>query len=94
MNQDDLEAALRISNAVVCGLTDDGLCFNNSKALLCNSPKYLEKLFSRSEHVVALHSEDECIINANFLQSKQQWNTEISPIDHNVIRSELITRGH
>jgi len=89
LNQDNLEEALRISTEDICGLTDDGLYFNNSNALLCNSPEYLEKLFSRSEHLVALHSEDESIINTNFLQSKQQWNTEIPPSDHSVIRSDL-----
>jgi dihydroorotase len=89
LNQDNLEEALRISTEDVCGLTDDGLYFNNSNALLCNSPEYLEKLFSRSEHLVALHSEDESIINANFIKSKQKWNTEIPPSDHSVIRSEL-----
>ena len=89
LNQDNLEEALRIGTEDVCGLTDDGLYFNNSNALLCNSPEYLEKLFSRSEHLVALHSEDESIINTNFIQSKQQWNTEIPPSDHSVIRSEL-----
>ena len=89
LNQDNLEEALRISTEDVCGLTDDGLYFNNSNALLCNSPEYLEKLFSRSEHLVALHSEDESIINANFQKSKQKWNTEIPPSDHSVIRSEL-----
>lgn len=89
LNQDNLEEALRISTEDVCGLTDDGLYFNNSNALLCNSPEYLEKLFSRSEHLVALHSEDESIINANFLKSKQKWNKQIPPSEHSVIRNEL-----
>jgi dihydroorotase len=69
LNQDNLEEALRISTEDVCGLTDDGLYFDKTNSLLCNSPEYLEKLFSRSEHLVALHSEDESIINANFLIS-------------------------
>lgn len=89
LNQDNLEEALKISTQDVCGLTDDGLYFNNSNALLCNSPEYLEKLFSRSEHLVALHSEDESIINENFLKSKQQWNNDIPPSEHSVIRSDL-----
>jgi dihydroorotase len=89
LNHDNLEEALTISTEDVCGLTDDGLYFDKTNSLLCNSPEYLEKLFSRSEHLVALHSEDESIINANFLKSKQKWNTEIPPSDHSVIRSEL-----
>ena len=69
LNHDNLEEALTISTEDVCGLTDDGLYFDKTNSLLCNSPEYLEKLFSRSEHLVALHSEDESIINANFLIS-------------------------
>jgi dihydroorotase len=69
LNQDNLEEVLTISTEDVCGLTDDGLYFDKTNSLLCNSPEYLEKLFSRSEHLVALHSEDESIINANFLIS-------------------------
>ena len=89
LNHDNLEEALRISTEDVCGLTDDGLYFNKTNSLLCNSPDYLEKLFSRSEHLVALHSEDESIINENYLKSKQKWNSEIPPSEHSVIRNEL-----
>ena len=89
LNQDNLEEALKIKTEDVCGLTDDGLYFDENNSLLCNSPVYLEKLFSRSEHLIALHSEDESIINANFLKSKQKWKNEIPPSEHSVIRSEL-----
>jgi dihydroorotase len=89
LNHDNLEEALKTNTEDVCGLTDDGLYFDKSNSLLCNSPEYLEKLFSRSEHLVALHSENESIINANFLKSKKKWNNEIPPSDHSVIRSAL-----
>jgi dihydroorotase len=89
LTQDNLEEALKISTEDVCGLTDDGLYFDRNNSLLCNSPDYLEKLFSRSEHLVALHSEDESIIKANFIKSKQKWNGKIPPSDHSEIRSAL-----
>jgi len=89
LNHDNLEEALRISTEDVCGLTDDGLYFDKNNSLLCNSPEYLEKLFSRSEHLVALHAEDESMIYANYLKSKQKWNGEIPPSDHSLIRNEL-----
>ncbi|MEY2941629.1 MAG: hypothetical protein RJA67_1314, partial [Bacteroidota bacterium] len=52
----NLEEALRVDNETVCGITDDGLYFNEQE-ILANNPEYLEKLFSRAETLVALHSE-------------------------------------
>ena len=60
----NLEEALRVDNETVCGITDDGLYFNEQE-ILANNPEYLEKLFSRAETLVALHSEDESIIHRN-----------------------------
>ncbi|MFM8242134.1 MAG: hypothetical protein ACKN86_04965 [Crocinitomicaceae bacterium] len=48
INQDNLEEALKIDNENVCGITDDGLYFNNDEGILANYPAFLEKLFSRS----------------------------------------------
>ena len=40
----NLEEALRVDNESVCGITDDGLYFNEQQ-ILANNPEYLEKLF-------------------------------------------------
>lgn len=65
INQDNLEEALRIDNRNVCGITDDGLYFHDNKGILANYPEYLEKLFSRSDSLIALHSENDDIIQSN-----------------------------
>lgn len=72
INQNNLEEALKINNERVCGITDDGLYFNNDEGILANYPEFLEKLFSRTESLVALHSEDDGIIknNTNFYREK------------------------
>jgi dihydroorotase len=88
INQNNLEEALKIDNENVCGLTDDGLYFNNDKGILANYPEFLEKLFSQSESLIALHSEDDTIINNNLAYYRKFYGDEI-PIElHPKIRSE------
>jgi dihydroorotase len=88
INQSNVEEALKINNENVCGITDDGLYFNNDEGILANYPAFLEKLFSCSESLVALHSEDDGIIknNTNFYRKKYGENI---PFEfHPIIRSE------
>lgn len=88
INQNNLEEALKIDNENVCGLTDDGLYFNNDKGILANYPEFLEKLFSRSESLIALHSEDDAVINNNIAYYKKIYGEEIPIVLHPKIRSE------
>jgi len=82
----NLEEALRVDNETVCGITDDGL-YLEKQEILANNPEYLEKLFSRAETLVALHSEDDSIIRRNFARAKEEFGERI-PIDqHPIIRS-------
>jgi dihydroorotase len=83
--QDNMEEALKISTEDVCGLTDDGLYVEGGK-LLCNEPEYLEHLFARSPHLVALHSEDDNIIAANLIRFKKEFAEFIPPAYHSLIR--------
>jgi dihydroorotase len=88
LSKDNIEEALRTSTEDVCGLTDDGLYFDNNEGLLCNHLSYLEKLFSRSEHLIALHSEDDSIINDNLKRYQKEMGEFIPPHYHMLIRSE------
>lgn len=85
--QTNTEEALRIDNETVCGITDDGLYFNQEGSILCNHPPFLEKLFSRSEAMIALHCEDETLINRNTLHAKEHFGLEIPFNQHPFIRS-------
>jgi dihydroorotase len=82
----NLEEALRVDNESVCGITDDGLYFNEQQ-ILANNPEYLEKLFSRAETLVALHSEDESIIDHNYEHYFEETNGQIPFSLHAKIRS-------
>jgi dihydroorotase len=91
----NLEEALRVDNESVCGITDDGL-YLEKQEILANNPEYLEKLFSRAETLVALHSEDDSVIRRNLQQYQQRYGDQI-PVDlHPAIRSseacEMATR--
>jgi dihydroorotase len=81
----NLEEALRVDNESVCGITDDGLYFNEQQ-ILANNPEYLEKLFSRAETLVALHSEDESIIDRNYEHYFEETNGQIPFSLHAKIR--------
>lgn len=83
----NLDEALRVNNETVCGITDDGLYFDQEQ-ILANHPEFLEKLFSRSNTLVALHSEDDSIIFANHAQYFKKFNGEIPMSFHAKIRSE------
>jgi len=88
INKDNLEEALKTDNETVCGITDDGLYFNNDEGILANYPDYLEKLFSRSETLIALHSEDDAIIKSNTEKYHEIYQDEIPFKFHPLIRSE------
>jgi dihydroorotase len=88
INQNNLEEALKTNNENVCGITDDGLYFNNDEGILANYPKFLEILFSRTESLVALHSEDDAIINYNTQKYRKLFNENIPFQYHPLIRSE------
>jgi len=88
INKDNLEEALKTDTENVCGITDDGLYFNNDEGILANYPDYLEKLFSRSETLVALHSENDTIIRGNIEKYRSIYNDNIPFKFHPLIRSE------
>ena len=87
LSKDNLEEALRASTEDICGLTDDGLYFDEAHPTLCNSLDYLEKIFSKSEHLIALHSEQDSIINKNYEKARDEFKEFIPLHYHSIIRS-------
>ena len=88
INQNNLEEALKTDTENVCGITDDGLYFNNEEGILANYPDFLEKLFSRTNTLVALHSEDDAIIKQNTNKFRNLFGDDIPFKFHPQIRSE------
>jgi dihydroorotase len=88
INKNNLEEALKTNTETVCGITDDGLYFNNDEGIMANYPDFLEKLFARTNTLVALHSEDEAIIKKNTETYKKIYGDTIPFKFHPAIRSE------
>jgi len=88
INKNNLEEALKTNPETVCGITDDGLYFNNDEGIMANYPDFLEKLFARTNTLVALHSEDEAIIKKNTETYKKIYGDTIPFKFHPAIRSE------
>jgi len=88
INKSNLEEALRIDNETVCGLSDDGLYFDDNEGILANYPEFLEKLFSRTNSLVALHCEDDSIIKSAFDFYEHLYGGDIPVRCHPLIRSE------
>jgi dihydroorotase len=88
IDQNNLEEVLRTDNENVCGITDDGLYFNNDKGILANYPEFLEILFSRTDSLVALHCEEEQIIEKNLAKYTKLYGENIPFELHPLIRSE------
>ncbi len=88
ISQSNLEEALKTDLENVCGLTDDGLYFDNDQGIMANHPEFLEKLFKRSPHIITLHSESDAIIAKNTEQFIDKYGLDIPPSAHAEIRSE------
>lgn len=88
IGKDNLEEVLKTDTENVCGITDDGLYFHNEEGIIANYPDFLEKLFSRTDHLVALHSEDDEIIKENTKKFRQIYGDNIPFECHPKIRSE------
>jgi dihydroorotase len=86
ISKNNLEEALRIDNEHVCGITDDGLYFHNDEGILANYPDFLEKLFSRSNSLIALHSEDDAIIHTQKEFYTNKFGSNIPCEYHSKIR--------
>lgn len=87
ISKNNLEEALKIDNEKVCGITDDGLYFNDEEGILANYPDFLEQLFTRSSSLIALHSEDDAIIHAQTQKYRKLFGVDIPSSYHNKIRT-------
>lgn len=88
INQTNIEEALRIDNEQICGLSDDGLYFDDQEGILANYPEFLEQVFSRTDSLVALHCEDDAIIKSAYTFYNHLYDGDIPVRCHPLIRSK------
>ena len=90
ISKNNLEEALKTNTENVCGITDDGLYFNNDEGILANYPDFLEKLFSRTNTLIALHCEDDTLIKKNTEIYRKKYGDDIPFHCHALIRNEEV----
>ncbi len=88
VNSTNWEEAMKTNPKNVCGLTDDGLYFSSKGNLLCSNVSFMEKIFSESKMLIAIHSEEESIIEKNLDVFKEKYGENIPVEFHPQIRSE------
>ena len=88
INNDNVDEVLATDTSKYPCLTDDGLYFTKKGNLLADSPQILEKIFSKSKTMLAIHSELEAIIEANEEKFKAQYGDDVPVELHPIIRSE------
>lgn len=88
INADNIEEILSIDTSAFIGLSDDGLYFTKKGSLLADQPEIMEKLFSRCKSIIAVHSEDEQLIEVNEKRMREKYGEEIPFRCHPLIRSE------
>jgi dihydroorotase len=88
INNDNVDEILATDTSVYPCLTDDGLYFTKKGNLLADSPQILEKIFSKSQTMLAIHSELEAIIEVNEEKFREQYGDDVPVELHPIIRSE------
>lgn len=88
INADNLDEIIKMDASEWLGLTDDGLYFSKKGNLLADNPPIMEKLFSQSKSLIAIHSEKEQIIEENEQHYRDLYGDDVPVKFHPVIRSE------
>jgi dihydroorotase len=83
---DNLGEILKADPASVCGLKV--FLGSSTGNMLVDDPEILERIFSRSDLLIAVHSEDEEIIRQNLAKFAEQYGDDIPVQAHPMIRSE------
>ncbi|MCF8449981.1 MAG: dihydroorotase [Taibaiella sp.] len=79
---------LQLDRNRIAAITDDGLYFSGKGNMLCNNPDFMEKLFSSSDSIISIHSEEEEIIDRNIAAAICKYGDKIPIEMHGLIRSE------
>jgi dihydroorotase len=88
LNNDNLEDVLASDTKGYSCLSDDGLYFSGKGNLLADNPETLEKIFSSTKNIVAIHSEIESMIIENEEKYREEYGDDIPVEMHPIIRSE------
>lgn len=88
LNNDNVDELLVTDTTGYSCLSDDGLYFSGPGNLLADSEETLDKIFSKSKNIIAIHAEIEQIIIENEEKFKAEYGEDVPVKFHPVIRSE------
>lgn len=88
VNGDNFDEVIRLDTSKLLGVSDDGLYFTKKGNLLAGSPEILEKIFANCKSIIAIHSENEKIVEENENLYREKFGEDVPVEFHPVIRSE------
>jgi len=88
INTTNWDEAMKTDPSKICALTDDGLYFSGKDQLLVSNDSYMEKVFKECPMRIAIHSEDEEIINSELNFARAKYGDNIPAEMHPKIRTE------
>ena len=87
VNGDNMDEVVKMDTSQFIGVSDDGLYFTKKGNLLADNPDTMEKLFSKCKSIIAIHSENENIIEENEKVYRAKYGDNIPVECHPLIRS-------
>lgn len=88
VNAENIDEVIHTDTALILGVTDDGLYFTQRGNLLADNPEIMEKLFANCKSLIAIHSEEEKIIEENENLYREKYGENVPVEFHPLIRSE------
>lgn len=88
VNAENIDEVIHTDTALILGVTDDGLYFTKKGNLLADNPGIMEKLFANCKSLIAIHSEEEKIIEENENLYREKYGENVPVEFHPLIRSE------
>ena len=88
VNGDNMDEVVKMDTSQFIGVSDDGLYFTKKGNLLADNPDTMEKLFSKCKSIIAIHSENENIIEENEKVYRAKYGDNIPVECHPLIRNE------
>ncbi|MDX1652259.1 MAG: dihydroorotase [Brumimicrobium sp.] len=88
VNGENIDEVINLDTSGLLGVSDDGLYFSGKGNLLADNPAILERLFSRCDSIIAIHSEKEAIIEENEILFREKYGEDVPVECHPLIRSE------
>jgi dihydroorotase len=88
VNGDNLDEVIQLDTSKLLAVSDDGLYFTKKGNLLADNPETMEKLFANCKSIIAIHSEQEKIVEKNEQIYRNKYGENVPIEFHPIIRSE------